>query len=159
MNAQIGCRDCEEFSDILGPFGPRYRNQMGIDLLHTYQGIGLRIMNTWFQHDSHITFQSFNQNGSKHMIDMIAVSQSKTNDITDCKTTRDGIRSDHSAHCLIGKLHSFKPTYSSLNKGKPNLKAIATGRNCDRSKSPNCTQYNKEINGDTMTTWRELRHQ
>jgi hypothetical protein len=65
------------------------------------------------------------------MIDMIAVSPSLVYNITDCKTTHDGIRCDHSALCLIGKMHSFKPKHSSLNKGKPNLRAI---------------QYNNEIN-------------
>jgi len=54
MNAQIGRKDCEEFADVLGPFGPRHRNQKGLDLLHTYQSIGLRIMNTCFQHDNHM---------------------------------------------------------------------------------------------------------
>jgi exonuclease III len=97
MNAQVGHCDCDEFKDVLGPYGPKYRNQKGVDLLHTYQSNGLRIMNTCFEHKHYDSWQSFNALRSTHMLDMIAVSQSMKSEVLDCKTVRDGIRSDHSA--------------------------------------------------------------
>jgi hypothetical protein len=59
-----------------------------------------------------------------HMLDMIAVSQSMKSDITDCKTVHDGIRSNHSALCLLWALRSFKPKVNSMSKGKPNIRVI-----------------------------------
>ena len=91
MNAAIGMGDCEELNDVLGSYGIAKRNEKGRDLLQTYQSNNLRIMNTFFKSPTYVSHVSINQQKTKCMLDMSAVSKSLFRNITDCRVTNDGI--------------------------------------------------------------------
>ena len=103
MNAQVGRREIgideegAEFNDVLGPFGIETRNKKGKDLLQIYQANNLRILNTYFESPSHVTYVSFNKEKSKCMLDTITASKSVYKKVIYCRAVNDGIRSDHSA--------------------------------------------------------------
>ena len=113
MNAQIGRSKTAEANaeavgqdedndyDILGPFSLDTRNDKGTDLLEVYQSNNLCIMNTFFDDPTHVTWVSFNEEKTPCMLDMMAVSKSIAKRVTNCKVVEDGIRSDHSALCMM----------------------------------------------------------
>ena len=70
MNAAIGIGDCEALNDVLGPYGMPKRNEKGRDLLQTYQSNNLRIMNTFFKSQTHVSHVSINEQKTKCMLDM-----------------------------------------------------------------------------------------
>ena len=96
MNASVGRCDSEELSDVLGPFGLNKRNDKGRDLIETYQSNNLSIMNTFFNSSTFITHESFNEQKTKSMLDMIAASVEVKPKVINCQVVHGGIQSDHS---------------------------------------------------------------
>jgi hypothetical protein len=68
-NAQVGRGDCEEYEDVMGIWGMKERNDKGQSVLEVYMTHNLCVMNTYFEHKEYWTYQSFNEEKMKHMID------------------------------------------------------------------------------------------
>ena len=73
VNAKVGRRDCEENKRVLGPFGLDDRNEKGKDLLQIYMTNDMRVSNTFFDHSSRVTYESFNKDKIKSMHDICHV--------------------------------------------------------------------------------------
>ena len=80
INAQVGIRDKEEYRQVLGPHGIDRRNTRGKVLLDVYNSHGLRVENTFFQHNNYTTYVSMNEYKTKCMLDVIVCSQDLHND-------------------------------------------------------------------------------
>ena len=78
------------------------------------------MMNTYFEHPNNVTFVSQNKEESKCTLDMISVSQSIKSSIVDCEVVDDGIKSDHSAVCMLWENCSSKYSNNLIARGKSN---------------------------------------
>ena len=124
INANIGRGDCEELEDVMGPYGLDGRNEKGRDLLQTYQTNDLCVMNTVFPHPNHVTFVSFNEEKTKCMLDIIAVSRSIIKKILSCNVVDDGVRSDHSAVRMRLAMYSIKVKDNKVAGGRTNYRKL-----------------------------------
>ena len=108
VNVKVGRRDCEEHKRVLGPFGLDDRNEKGKDLLQIYMANDMRVSNTFFDHSSHITYESFNKDQTKCMLDIFVTSADLHKRVRNCMVVDNGIKSDHSAVTLKLSITSIK---------------------------------------------------
>ena len=112
FNANLGVR-LKMHPRTIGPHGLRNRNKKGRKLLGLLSAYNLKVVNTFFQKDFHITWKSFNEDKTCHMLDVITSSSSFFKCIIDCGVTPKGVRSDHSAvqMVLLNRTINFKTNY------------------------------------------------
>ena len=111
MGADINCNvgvTSKQFSDTLGPHGIDNKNIKGRELLYSYKTNNLKIMLSYFKHNNYITYRSFNDKKSAHMLDNFVCCDQLFKSISDCKVTKVGVRSDHTATVTKFRLTSIK---------------------------------------------------
>ena len=59
----------KRFSDTLGPHGIDNINIKGRELLYLYKTINQNILLSYFKHNNYITYRSFNDKSSAHMLE------------------------------------------------------------------------------------------
>ena len=118
INFNVGIT-LERFSNTLGPQGINIRNIKGQELLSLYKTNNLKILLSYFIHDNYITYRSFNDKKSAHMLDNFVCCGQLFKRISDCKVTKLGVRSDHTA--IITK---FRLTSKKLNNEKKDLLSL-----------------------------------
>jgi len=96
----------------------------GEDLLQVYQSNRLRIMNTFFNAPTHVTYFSFNNERTQCMLDMASVNEQLFRRILDCKVVSDGIRSDHSAVKLVMQQYSIEYVPREVHRGQIDKHAL-----------------------------------
>ena len=72
MVADINCNvgiTSKRFSNTLGPQGINNRNIKGRELLYLYKTNNLKNLLSYFKHNNYITYRSFNDKKSAHMLD------------------------------------------------------------------------------------------
>ena len=68
----------------------------------------LKIILSYFKHNNYITYRSFNDKKSEHMLDNFICCDKLFKRISDCKVTKFGVRSDHTAIVTKFRLTSIK---------------------------------------------------
>ena len=84
-------------SDTLGPHGIDNRNIKGRELLYLYKINNLKILLSYFKHNNYITYRLFHDKNSAHMLYNFVCYDQRFKSISDCKITKIGVRSDHTA--------------------------------------------------------------
>jgi hypothetical protein len=105
-----------EFRAALGPHGLLRRNKKSENLLHIYLAHCLRVMNTFFETKNgspgHSTCTSNRPKSSgiadTHMLDLLVCSMPLHKRVRNCRTTLDGLDSDHRAVALSLYITSIK---------------------------------------------------
>ena len=111
MGADINCNvgiTLKRFSNILRPQGINNRNIKGRELLYLYKTNNLKILLSYFKHINYITYRSFNDKKSAHMLDNFLCCDQLFKRISDCKVTKFGVRIDHTAIITKFRLTSIK---------------------------------------------------
>ena len=111
MGADINCNvgvTSKRFSDTLGPHGIDNRNIKGRELLYLYKTNKLKILLSYFKHNNYITYRSFNDKKSAHMLDNFLCCDQLSKRISDYKVTKLGVRSDHTAIVTKFRFTSIK---------------------------------------------------
>ena len=111
MGAYINCYvglTPKTFSDILGPYGINNINIKGIELLYLYKTNNLKILLSYFKHNNYITYISFNDKKSTHMLDNFVCCNQLFKMISDCKVTKLRVRSNHTVFVKIIRLTSIR---------------------------------------------------
>ena len=73
MGADVNCNvgvTSKLFSDTLGPHGVDNRKIKGGELLYLYKTNNLKIILSYFKHNNYITYRSFNDKKSTHMLEI-----------------------------------------------------------------------------------------
>eukprot|EP00956_Cyclotella_meneghiniana_P040928 scaffold209475_cov73-Cyclotella_meneghiniana.AAC.1 len=123
INASLGIRhddDPEELHhQILGPHGLNNRNEKGIKALNFLQQFDLKVMTSFFKHNTYTTHLSnLTSPRTPLTLDSISVSGDGSNRVRDCYVWNKGVDSDHSAIKLTFCLSSIKFKESTqLSKG------------------------------------------
>ena len=107
INAKIGIRDRNEYSDVLGPNGIELRNEKGKNLLGIYANRNLMVENTFFTHDNYATYHC-KKYDTPSIHDVIVVSKGLHKRVRNCKATNDGAESDHKEVKLSLAMTSIK---------------------------------------------------
>ena len=107
INANAGVATVR-FRDVIGPNGINNRNVKGKDFLFLLKSNKLKLLLTFFKHRNYITYRSFNQLRTPHMLDNFVCSEKFFKRVKDCKVVSTGVRSDHSAIQVTFKLTSIK---------------------------------------------------
>ena len=116
MGADINCNvgvTSKLFSDTLEPHGIDNRNIKGRELLYLNKTNNLNILLSYFKHKNYITYISFNDKKSAHMLDNFVCCDQLFKNISDYKVTKIGVRSDHNA--IVTK---FRLTYIKFNNNQ-----------------------------------------
>ena len=111
MGADINCNvgvTSKRFSDTLGPHGIDNRNIKGIELLYLYKTNNLKILLSYFKHNNYITYRSFNDKKSAHMLENFVCCNQLFKSISDFKVTKIGVRSDHTVIVTRFRFTSIK---------------------------------------------------
>ena len=111
MGADVNCNvgiASKRFCNTLGPHGIDNRNNKGRELLYLYKTNNLKILLTYFKHNNYVSYRSFNDKKSPHMLDNFVCCDQFFKRISDCKVTKLGVRSDHSAIISKFRLTSIK---------------------------------------------------
>ena len=104
MGAYINCNvgiTSPRFKHTLGPHGIDNQNNKGRELLYLYKTNNLKLLLSYFMHRNYVTYQSFNKGRTAHMLDNFMCCDKLFKRISDCKVTRSGVQSDHTA--IVGK--------------------------------------------------------
>ena len=115
MGADISCNvliTSPRFSHTLRPHWIDNRNLKGRELLYLYKTNNLKVLLTYFKHHNYVTYRSFNESHIAHMLDNIICCNKFSKIISDCKVTRSGVRSDHTAVVAKFRLTSIKFNYT-----------------------------------------------
>ena len=81
----------KRFKDILGPLGLDNRNLKGRELLYLYKSNNFKILLSFFAHTNYITYRSFNELKTPHMLDNFISCGKFFKRISDCKVNRLGV--------------------------------------------------------------------
>ena len=111
MGVDINCNvsiTSKRFSNTLVPQGINNRNIKGRELLCLYKTNNLKILLSYFKHNNYITYRSFNDKKSAYMLDNFICFDQLFKIISDCKVTKLGVRSDHTAIITKLRLTSIK---------------------------------------------------
>ena len=85
----------QPFSGTLVPHGIDNRTIKGRELLYLYKTNSLKILLSYFKHNNYITYRSFNDKKSAHMLHNFVCCDQLFKIISDWKVTKLGVRSDH----------------------------------------------------------------
>ena len=96
INWNVGIAS-DRFSNTLGPHVIGNRNIKGRELLYLYKTNNLKLLLSYFKHHNYVTYRSFNERKTAHMLDNFICCDNLFKQISDCKVTRSGVRSDHTA--------------------------------------------------------------
>ena len=107
INFYVGIRT-RSFSDTLGPHGIDNRNLKGKELLYLYKTNNLKLLLSFFKHTNYITYRSFSEEKSPHMLDNFITCSSFFKRTKDCKVIKFGVRSDHAAIKIQFRLTAMK---------------------------------------------------
>ena len=111
MGADINCNvgvTSKLFSDTLGTNGIDNRNIKGRELLYLYKTKTLKIILSYFKHKNYITYRLFKDKKSAHMLENFVFCDQLFKRISDCKVTKLGLISDHTAIVKKFRLTSIK---------------------------------------------------
>ena len=100
MGADINCNvgiTSTRFNHTLGAHGIDNRNTKGRELLYLYKTNNLKLLLSYFKHRNYVTYRLFNESRTAHMLDNFMCCDNLFKRISDCKVTRSGVRSDHTA--------------------------------------------------------------
>ena len=107
VNCNLGIRS-KRFKDILGPHGLDNLNLKGREILYLYESNNFKILLSFFAHTNYITYRSFNESKTPHMLDNFISCGKFFKTISDCKVNRLGVRSDHAAIMTQFRLTAIK---------------------------------------------------
>ena len=113
MGADVNCnvgKISKRFKDILGPHGLDNRNLKGREILYLYESNNFKILLSFFAHTNSITYRSFNELKTPHMLDNFISCRKIFKIISDCKVNRLGVQSNHAAI-----MTQFRPTAIKFN--------------------------------------------
>ena len=96
INCNVGIRN-RSFSDTLGPHRIDNRNLKGKELLYLYKTNNLKLLLSFFKHTNYITYRSFSEAKSQHMLENFITCSSFSKRTKECKVIKFGVRSDHAA--------------------------------------------------------------
>ena len=103
-NAKLGISDklvTGELSDSsLGCFSEPSRNSKVESLLNLVRSLKQKVTNTWFEYPNYATWKNFSGKGHTYQSHHFFVNQKIFEWTKDCKTTKIGVASDHSAILL-----------------------------------------------------------
>ena len=111
MGADINCNVVvmsKQFSDTLGPHGIYNIIIKGRELLYLYKNNNLKILLSYFKHNNYITYRSFNDKNSAHMLDNFIFCDQLFKRISDFKVTILGVISYHTVIVTKFRLTSIK---------------------------------------------------
>ena len=111
MGGNVNCNveiRLKRFKDILGLHRLDNRNLKGRELLYLYKSNNFKILLFFFAHTSYITYRSFNESKTPHMLDNFISCGKIFKRISDCKVNRLGVRSDHAAIMTQFRLTAIK---------------------------------------------------
>ena len=131
------------FRDILGRHGINNRTNKGKDLLFLIKSFNLKILLTYFQHATFVTYGSFSAKKSPHILDNFICCNGFFKRVIDCKTSVSGARSDHSAVKIKFKLTAIK-----LNLKRDALTVIDWEKNC--TDPPTNADFNERLHFNLM---------
>lgn len=88
----------ETYNDVLGPNGINSRNEKGSNAICFFQSLGLKVMNTFYQHNNYCTWRN-PANNSQHMLNIWTTNKQQKIRDQDCRVWNDEgiLGSDHSA--------------------------------------------------------------
>ena len=112
MNASIGVSNNTSKCKNVGKFGFNNRNLKGVEAVNILMMNSLYAALTFFKHNNIATWKSFDVKNTPYQLDQWVTSHIKH--ILDCKVTRLGVPSDHSAILL-------KIKFKTLMKKKNNI--------------------------------------
>ena len=107
VNCNVG-KISKRFKDILGPHGLYNRNLKGRQILYLYKSNNFKILLSFFAHTNYITYRSFNDSKTPHMLDNFIICGKFFKRIRDCKVNRLGVRCDHAAIMTQFRLTAIK---------------------------------------------------
>ena len=81
----------------MGLQGINNRRIKGQELLYLYTTSNLEILLSYLKHNNDSTYRSFNDKKLAHMLDNFVCCDQLFKIISDCKVTKLGVRSDHTA--------------------------------------------------------------
>ena len=96
VNANLGIRS-KMYGETLGLWGINNRNMKGRRLLGFFSNNQLKIDNSFYKKSSYVTWIYFNKTRPPHMLDVISVSENFYKCVRNCKKSKTGMKSDHSA--------------------------------------------------------------
>ena len=107
VNYNVGTRS-KRFDDIFGSHGINNQNLKGRELLYLYKSNNLKIILSFFAHSNYVTYSNFSDAKSQHRLDNFISSFVFFKQISDCKVTKLGVRSDHAAISVKFRLTAIK---------------------------------------------------
>ena len=96
------------FHDTLGPYSLNTRDQKRKDLLCLLKSNHFKLLLSYFHHKNDIAYKSFNVYKTPHTLDNFICCSEFCKRVTNCKTSKHGVKSDHSAVLVKFKLTSIK---------------------------------------------------
>ena len=111
MGADINCNfdiTSKRCSNTLVTQGINDRNIKRQELLYLYKMNNLRILLSYFKHNNYITYRSFDDKNSAHMLDNFICCDQLFRRISNCKVAKFWVRSDHTAIVTKFRLTSIK---------------------------------------------------
>ena len=78
------------------PWGINYRNMKGRRLLGVFSNNQLKVSKRFYKNSSYVTWRSFNNMRSPHMLDVISVSETFFKCVKSCVISKMGMKMDHS---------------------------------------------------------------
>ena len=106
----------------MGPHGIDNMNIKGRELLYLYKTNNLKNLFSYFKQNNYITYRLFNDKKLAHMLDNFAWCNQLFKRISDCKVTKLGLGSDHTAIVT-----TFRLTYIKFKNGKQESTVIDWG--------------------------------
>ena len=128
VNYNVGIRSLR-FWDILGPHGIDNRNLKGQELLYLYKSNDFKILLSFFKHTNYVSYRSFNDAKTPHMLNNFVSCRRFFKRISDCKVTNLGVRSGHAAIMTRFRLTAIK-----FNNERNNITIIEWKKNSDRKR-------------------------
>ena len=106
-------------------------------------------MNTFIDSPNHVTHKSFNTQETETILDMIAILSSVFNQVLSYRAVDHGVRSDHSAVCLILRKMSIMHTcakFTAVFCGELNKDKVQYDKECNKEFND---QFEKSWDNDT----------
>ena len=100
MGADINCNFgmmSKRLINTLGPQGINNRNIKGRELLYLCKTNNVKILLSHYKNNIYITYRSYNNKNSAHMLDNFVYCDQLFKRISDCKVIKFVVRSDHTA--------------------------------------------------------------